>query len=215
MQCVTNMSLDFEPAITTECLVTENKIYTIFEGSPSIFSEAQSVCNGRDSSLVTISNKQEFDFIFNNITLDGRNTADGYYLGLQKFNRVVLNADFDFVTGNDPKDFFLQPQEEPWLRNQPNNIETNCVVWQFSDFPTVHGWNDLSCDLRRSFICEQDCIISIVKEEVLVLDLVIFYSGVFFLIVFLMSLILLIIAKIRLYKLFKTINSKYYSVYYT
>ncbi|CAH1791831.1 unnamed protein product [Owenia fusiformis] len=104
--------------------------------------EADGVCSRMNSQLVAIETAAEQTFIWNKITADGQ-TSKMYWTGGNnldaqwRWNRLGATSLNSVGYTN-------------WNVGEPNVVYPEYCL----ELSTGGGWNDLSCELERNFICE-------------------------------------------------------------
>ncbi|CAK5088660.1 unnamed protein product [Meloidogyne enterolobii] len=130
------------------------------------FSQAQSICSGLDSDIVSIHSKDENEFIYGLIKTSGV----VLYIGMQQVSDQYSptcsfsdKSDCNFGNFNGVKD--PKRQEYPWVRNPSITTDGNTVhCVRIVDTTYNFGkpnfkWNDVGCnDGLDGTICKKKCI---------------------------------------------------------
>lgn len=178
----------------------EGKQYFFNSKTQTSFSEASSSCQDNGLELVTVSSEEEFDFIVN-FEVNNNIPDVQYWIGLKHREEDrpdrSTSTDFVFLSGNDSTIFFEEASVPPWRELRPNNLDgedQNCVEWNFNVFPT--GWDDTNCGEERFFICEG--LEEKSPEVGLDIFIFIFYSGIFFIGLLILSVVLYVMTILKL-----------------
>ncbi|KAK7089684.1 hypothetical protein V1264_024522 [Littorina saxatilis] len=137
-------SVTREAGTTTTC-------YT-FHAQPVTWYEAASACRhqGATTSLVTITSKDEQDFIVQTIKNDSSLTGAGQYGFYTAGSDERSEHTFDWTDTGTP----YRGTYSNWKEGQPNNVasDQDCLLLQYPDLD--FEWGDVDCDERHPFICK-------------------------------------------------------------
>ncbi|XP_065675667.1 CD209 antigen-like protein 2 [Hydra vulgaris] len=115
-----------------------NLSYNYFQTNPKKnWNEALLICKEYGGSLLSVKNEAENKIIKDQIKI--RNIIRGLWIGLMNSPEQVYKWTDD-----------MNAEYTNWRNNEPNNHGSEKCV----EFLT-EGWNDLSCDKIRGFICQR------------------------------------------------------------
>lgn len=135
-------------SLTSQCI--ENIAFTRFDIQLN-FQQAQQRCTQLNGNLATVNSLEKFNRVVDLIE------DQPVWIGLIDEADIggIDSLRFFFVDGNLDQSFYQVGGQFPWLQGQPNDNggDENCVNIESDELL----FDDSSCDLLHSFVCEFAC----------------------------------------------------------
>ncbi|XP_046554262.1 uncharacterized protein LOC124263652 [Haliotis rubra] len=139
------------PGAITRKGSNSSSCYT-FHTTPTAWYQSAEACRqeGATSHLVTITSKEEQDFLVSTIKQSAVLNAAGGYGWYTGGNDERSEGMFDWTDTGLP----YQSAYSDWHQGQPNNVanDQNCLLLQYAN--ANYEWGDVDCDEAHPYICE-------------------------------------------------------------